>query len=121
MAHRTVIDLFLGRHYCPACGKAAGFRHDRSYDRTSVRWYQLARVRVFCNACGVEVQGTLRRGVWAVLPVWILLGGCALVVMMQTRFITSNSALLGIFTVWFLVGLCTVQAFLHYDIARHAP
>lgn len=121
MAHRTVLDLLIGRHYCPACGKAAGFRPDDSYDKTKLSWYRFARVRLFCNACGVAVRGTLRPGVWIALPMWLLFAGGGMVGIIQYGLIASGGGQIALLALLFLVGACMIQVFLHYEIAIHAP
>lgn len=127
MAHRSVLDLFLGRHYCPACGKRAGFRDDLTYDKKKIRWYRLAPVRHFCSACGVEVRAVIGRGVWVVLPVVLIaMLGCVFVIDIWTgRGILTRSAAhvadITLLVILLLVGACVIQAFWRYEVVSHAP
>jgi len=119
MAHRTVVDLFLGRHYCPACGARAGFRQDFNSNKAKVRWYQLAAVRLFCNACGVEVRGSLGSGVWAI-PLWTLLGGAFIVSLYGYGYVGPGSAQL-LVVAFIVASVFIVQYFLRYEIVGNAP
>ncbi len=109
----------LGRHYCPACGKAAGFRYEE--DKTKVRWYRPAHARLSCNACGVEVRGRFRRAIWAALPIWVLLGGGSVVGLVEYGVLGNGAAQIAAVLVFAVVGACIVQVFLQYEVARHAP
>lgn len=127
MAHRSFVDLLMGRHYCPSCGKAAGFKQDYSYNKAKIRWYRLAPIRLSCNSCGVQVQGSLRPGIWAALLIWGVVVIASLVII---RALTGNDIISGpvaqvgsliLVGVAFVSGLFMFQVFLHYKVAGNAP
>jgi len=119
MAHRTIVDLLLGRHYCPACGRSSGFRKDFKRDKAKVHWYQLAPVRLFCNACGVEVRGTVGSGVW-VVPLWAVFGGAIIVWLYDSGHVGRGGAEL-LLLPYLVAGLCIFQYFLRYEVTGNAP
>ena len=75
MPHRGFFDHLMGRWNCPACGTSAGVREEFSRTADSLPWYKMAAVRQFCNSCGAQVQGYLRRGIWLALPLWVVVAG----------------------------------------------
>jgi hypothetical protein len=123
MPNRTFIDMLLGRHYCPMCGQAAGFKQEHSKTK-KVRWYQLAPTDLFCNACGTKVVPILRP---AVIPCLLLLVTVVVTVFitleklaMSGQLATGNAKV----AQWVLVGiLVLVGPFLiqHFLVYKSAP
>ena len=68
MVHRTFIDYVLGRRYCPACGKAAGFRGETAKGQKYK--FRLAPIERFCNDCGAQIEGYVRSGFWFAFLGW---------------------------------------------------
>ena len=125
MAHGRVLDYALGRHYCPSCGKAAGFREDSSYDKRKLRWYQIAPVRHYCNACGTQVRAHLKNGIWIAIPIWATLAmsfAFAFVTFKDQGLISGNGMQTAafIFVILFSAGFL-FQIFFSYEIANDAP
>lgn len=120
-----MLDYVLGRHYCPACGKAAGFRRDTLNDKRNLRWYQVAPVRLSCNACRTQVRGHLAKGVWVAIVIWAALvaaAGFAFTGLREHGVISGNTAqVLGLTLVVLFSAACLVQAFLSYEVATDAP
>ena len=125
MAHRRVLDYVLGRHYCPACGKAAGFRSDLSYDKRKLPWYRLAPVRLYCNACGTQVRGHLSKGVWVAVAMWIALvfaAGFAFNTLKEQGLIAGNNVeALALTLAVIFSAACLFQVFLSYEVTNDAP
>jgi len=125
MAHRRALDYVLGRHYCPACGKAAGFRRVFTHDKGKTRWYQLTPVQIFCNACGAQVRGHLDKGVWVALVIWgaFVISAAYIYEALKERAVISGNSVqaLALLLVVFFSGACLLQVFLSYKIDNHAP
>jgi len=114
----------MGRHYCPTCGKTAGFRQGYSYKKAEFRWYQLAPVRLYCNACGAGVRGHLRPGIWpALLLLIVFIAGSLFAIesFAANGFISSRAghvAYLILLGALALVGPYLIQHFMEY---KNAP
>lgn len=120
MAHRTLIDRLLGRHYCPSCGIAAGFRQEDSYDKTKVSWYQLAPTRQYCISCDIQVRGSIRPGIWVRLLLCVFISFCVLIL---ADTIVGNTAInLMIIAISWFIALLIFQEFIYYErVENNAP
>jgi len=61
------------KHRCPSCGGPPRFLQDFGSGKKLVPWYKLAPVRNYCASCGADVYLHISSGIWAALPIWVLL------------------------------------------------
>ena len=90
-----------------------------------MRWYQLAPVRISCNACGVEVRVHVANGVWIALTIWVALvvGAAFGFEALKDHGLISGNAVqsLAFMLLVFFSGACLFQVFFSYKIINRAP
>jgi len=121
MPHRRFIDYVLGRHYCPACGRNAGFDTDYSGGGQTKR-FRLAPVKTSCRACGAQVRGYMRPGFILAMLLWASFAGAAVIgveAMVRTGTIPSSAVTLAkglVLVAMWISGLLVIQYYMDYRV-----
>ena len=125
MAHRTLPDVLAGRYYCPACGKAAGFKTDFAYNKTKMRWYRFAPHRLVCNACGTSVRGHISNAAWFALTIWgaFAAGATYTFELLKDQGVISGNGMqfIAFVVVVLFPGLCLLSFYTSYKVDNNAP